>query len=402
MARLYKGSKLLANITINEGSGIEIPSIENISLNEKGLLSWDALDLSEYEEYNPSVSYQVEVNGTVYTTSNNEININTYLFTGTNNIKIVGKVILETIENMTIDYVKTLSIEVIETTLPENITNSFASTIENNIYIMGGKNEEGTVLDSIYKFNIIDGTVNKLDVVLPTAMSSCSAVAVGTNIYYTCGTDSDGNRSSYIYKFDTTSNTISIVYTGDKRNNSGIALVGTKIYIMGGFVISSVTDKILIFDTETETMKTSTLTLPSATNTEAGVIGTDIYIFGGSDISNPKTRYDFVWKIDTQDTTQSEDGTLTVEQYTLPTPRSDMKIVTIDDVIYLFGGISGTATYTPTYLTEIMSFNPNMNSFETLELTIPNTNNAFCVSKVAESVYLFACENNNEIIKFTA
>ena len=66
------------------------------------------------------------------------------------------------------------------------------------------------------------------------------------------------------------------------------AAVGTKIYIFGGCMVQSV-NTILEFDTETKTISTLSITLPTQLDgMPAAAVGTKIYIFGGNGPSGTK------------------------------------------------------------------------------------------------------------------
>ena len=77
----------------------------------------------------------------------------------------------------------------------------------------------------------------------------------------------------------------------------GVGAVGTKIYLFGGnnnYISGGTLSTINVFDTETESISTLSVTLPTACyGIGIGVVGTKIYLFGGKGSSNLSTIYRF-------------------------------------------------------------------------------------------------------------
>ena len=80
-----------------KGGGVEIPSVSNIQVlnvntaNEK--IQWDAPDLTDLAEYNPTISYIVNINGNEFTTTNTYYNSYGKLVEGENviSVKVMAK-----------------------------------------------------------------------------------------------------------------------------------------------------------------------------------------------------------------------------------------------------------------------------------------------------------------------
>lgn len=191
-------------------------------------------------------------------------------------------------------------------------------------------------------------------------------VVINKEIYYITGTQlmlaatgSNNTGSSKVVVYNTENNTISQYSTTIKRCNSSIALVGSKIYVIGGQegTLKEPLNSILIFDTETKTYTYSNTVLPVALiNSSSSTIGTDIYIFGGTtSISNmTNNAVDTVYKYDTTTDTLTLIGSLDKRLYNL-------SVCNIDDRFYIVGGIDNNAitNYTVYQFTDNMLLEEN-------------------------------------------
>ena len=77
------------------GENVFIPMVKNLALSEWGILSFDAPDLTDYKENDPTLRYIITVNGTTVTTSETEINVFDYLVNLENNISVVAEASLK-------------------------------------------------------------------------------------------------------------------------------------------------------------------------------------------------------------------------------------------------------------------------------------------------------------------
>ena len=176
--------------------------------------------------------------------------------------------------------------------------------------------------------------LNILDTTLQTTVSSISAAAVGTKIYLFGGHSPMGN---IIQEFDTETKTITTLSATLPIVTTliGAAAVGTKIYLFGGYSLKSFgasptyLNTIQEFDTETKTITTLSITLPTGTyGISAVAIGTKIYLFGGRCSTWLNTIQEF----------DSETKTITTLSATLPTAAAYIGTAAIGTKIYLFGG----------------------------------------------------------------
>ena len=224
-----------------------------------------------------------------------------------------------------------------------------AVSVGSKIYTFGGYSPVGYRND-IYIFDPETKTSTASSTVLPYAMSAMGAAAVGTKIYLFGGAgrslpNGNGNYSYYgnaIYIYDTEIDAIttSSITIPNPMSSIGAAAVGTKIYLFGGHQYGTNADGtvgtiynniIYIYDTETDTITTSSITIPNAMSGIGAVtVGTKIYLFGGSDDGSDKGKAIYIYdtEIDAIITSSTE----------LPVSLSYIGTAAIGTKIYLFGG----------------------------------------------------------------
>lgn len=171
--------------------------------------------------------------------------------------------------------------------LPKGLYNVSCGVVGTKIYLFGGYTGTKEV-DTIYVCDTENNTLTTLPVTLPTAARYGGACVVGTKIYL-CGGWNGNAPMNTINVFDTTTNTISTLQTTLPTGvyAAGASTFGNKCYLMGGRVTSAgdppSTDAIVVFDAETETVTTSSATLPQPLFAAGiGTVASDAYIFGGA------------------------------------------------------------------------------------------------------------------------
>lgn len=159
------------------------------------------------------------------------------------------------------------------------------------------------------------------------------------------------------------------------------AQVGTKLYIFGGYYSKLYYhNKIICFDTESQTAVHLTATLPVKLSYPAcAAIGDIIYIFGGvnnGDFTKAETK---IYRLDTKT------ETLTTLSTELPYQLQGIPAFTHGDAIYLFGGNAGNSTQYNT----ILKFDSKTETIETLNATLDTARTKLFGAKVGEDIYLF-------------
>ena len=361
--------------------GINIPSVTNLVVSEKGIATWSAPDITSLSAYNPVISYLVSVNGNeAIETNDTTLNLKLVLQDGSNTVSVVVKALLTNNKDTstTIEYSKpTEAITTLDSKLSIASLNYGVASVGTNIYIFLKQK-------AVQKFDTISDTITTLSatplsqyapsVVSPQVIGnkiylmanentyydyytlvfdtdtynvsssnkltdkfkSKSFATIGSNIYSFGGQNSSGSTYlNNIRKFDTENLTFTTLSTALPFNlaNSYACAIGLYIYILGGQISSSeISNAILKFDTTTETITTLDVILPiSAYSCCGAVVGTDIYLFGGFDGSN---KLNTIVKFD------SVNLICETRELTLPNATTfiESSAVSVNGVVYMFGG----------------------------------------------------------------
>jgi N-acetylneuraminic acid mutarotase len=237
-------------------------------------------------------------------------------------------------------------------------------------------------------------SVTLLDEYLPEAYYNMGCASVGTKIYLFGGYDGS-SRKNVIRVFDVetrTMATLSVTLPSVRQGVSCVSL-GSKIYLFGGEKTKSSTgylSEICVFDTETETIITLSATLPGQCSEMACArVGTKIYLFGGRNYN--KSKQD-IYMFDT------ETETVTTLSKQLPATRAYMSCATIGTKIYLFGGYSAYSS-SEMYDT-IYRFDTETEVIETLDATLPTACGRMGSAIIGTKIYLFGGTNLDTINVF--
>jgi hypothetical protein len=234
------------------------------------------------------------------------------------------------------------------TTLTATLKNVCGSmccaSVGDKIYIFDGYGGSYNAYRDIQVFDAITETISTLLTKTTGVWYDRSCICVGNKIYIFGGGYQPNKVSTYsIEVFDIETEEISVLTSAKLSCGAwkpACALVGTKIYIFGGWYWSDSTsyylDTVQIFDTETETINTLAVTLPIKSNGMAcSVIGNKIYLLGGATADG---RLNTVYEFDTQtETFKTIDANL-IESV------SHMGFATIDNNTYIFGGYGESNT----------------------------------------------------------
>lgn len=298
------GKVLMGNDKVYKAPNyVDIPQVTNIQLNEQGVLSWNAPDITDLTEYSPTFSYIINVNDYELTSTTNSINLISYLLNETENaITVKVKAVLthysngkqETFEAFSLptEYVRSL----VDISLPVANGTAPISIVGHKAYIFGGFSYSNQNKKSIERIDFeartcetITASFGDFNLVKYYTERSNSSVAIGTYIYLFGG---GGNAASmytnYIFKFDTETETLTKLETTLLEATTSMLAVasGNYVYLFGGRTADGRINTIFKFDTETETLSTleATLTISNSYNSLTGqLVGTNIYIFDDLD-----------------------------------------------------------------------------------------------------------------------
>ena len=220
--------------------------------------------------------------------------------------------------------------------LPQDLYDSCCARYNNNIYIFGGSSSSSSVgkLNTIYKFNCINKTIEILSVTLPNVLYGACCSIHNDDIYIFGGY---GNyRLNTIYKFNCTNETLEILSTTlpEPFNWACCSTYGDSIYIFGGYNGSDCKQTIYKFNCISKAVTTSSVKLPQKLRyLFCSIQDENIYIFGGHTGSKAvNTIYKF-------NCTTETILTLTTK---LPQILYSACCSTYNNSIYIFGGYNGT------------------------------------------------------------
>lgn len=181
---------------------------------------------------------------------------------------------------------------------------------------------------------------------MPSKRFKHSATVVGKHIIFIGGQETDTKRFNEIVYFDTETKSFSLpTIRGDKVPNFSrhtSCLVGSKIYVFGGFDGQGTNFDLSSFDPYSRTWTNIPKTAqkgtppPSRTNHASAGIGKNMFIFGGNN-NNERGQYqvlDDLSMLDTHTMIWSRPKTTG----TAPTARSGHTLTAIGKKLYLFGG----------------------------------------------------------------
>ena len=230
---------------------------------------------------------------------------------------------------------------------------------------------------------IVEGITNT-GTTLPRVANNIGTAVVGTKIYLFGGYSDHYTCLNTIQVFDTTNNTIQTLSTTlpQAAFNIGTAAVSTKIYLFGGNKDGSYLNTIQVFDTTNNTIQTLSTTLPQAMYGMGTVaVGTKIYLFGG--YSNGYMKI-----IQVFDTTNNTIQTLSTK---LSQNSNNISTSAVGTKIYLFGGqTSGNSR-----LNTIQVFDTTNNTIQTLSTKLSQIADGIGTAAVDTKIYLFGGYNGS-------
>eukprot|EP01110_Echinostelium_bisporum_P003033 TRINITY_DN17406_c0_g1_i1.p1 TRINITY_DN17406_c0_g1~~TRINITY_DN17406_c0_g1_i1.p1 ORF type:complete len:450 (+),score=181.89 TRINITY_DN17406_c0_g1_i1:78-1352(+) len=181
---------------------------------------------------------------------------------------------------------------------------------------------------------------------VPTKRFKHTATVVGKHMIFIGGQETDTKRFNEIVYYDTETKTFSQpVIKGDKVPNFSrhtSCLVGSKIYVFGGFDGHGTNFELSVFDpfariwTNVTRAQQKGAMPPSRTNHAAAAVGKNMYIFGGNN-NNEAGQYQVLGDLSVLNT-QTLTWTNAKCTGEVPCARSGHTLTAIGKKLYLFGG----------------------------------------------------------------
>lgn len=215
---------------------------------------------------------------------------------------------------------------------PEQRRNGAIAQVGDNVYIFGGYNNNNIKTDTIWKYDRANNTFAVLSQTTPAIRTYGACGAFGDKIYLLGGIE-DSSAVATIYVFDTTTEQLAVlegVVLPEPLSSIGNAVIGTKMYLFGGG-----TNKILVFDSEKNSVTEATAVLPkNMSNICAVANGRKVYLFGGK-VSSTEQKTIYIY--------DTESDVISTSQATLLKGDSDMCGGTIEEKIYVLGYANNTS-----------------------------------------------------------
>lgn len=240
------------------------------------------------------------------------------------------------------------------------------------------------VIDSTYSNN------------MPGTVARAKAFAMGTKIYIVGGRRFDSTTNNVVKNvinitiYDTITNTFSqsnnIIYTTTTYSyevNLVCCAVGTKIYIFG-YGINEY-GYLRIYDTETDTIVSKSISPSYFDGAMAIPFGEYIYIFGGRDGTSSSDFIKTVYKYDIAKETLTSVG-----NGTMPGNLTCAGIISDDKYIYLVG--NGIDTVATRGSKTVYVYDPTTATFTTLTNVLPYDHAYWGYAPIGNRLYMFGGE----------
>jgi N-acetylneuraminic acid mutarotase len=261
------------------------------------------------------------------------------------------------------------------------------------IYLFGGFTVDAVYLDTICVFNTATGLLTTLDAKLPHGKAYAACALVGKKIYIIGGykrisTDVGAEFEKAIMVFDTETESLTTLETEFPAYDDGpcCSVLGKEIYVFMG-------TKTYIYNTEDGTSRSGDEFTRDLRDATAVPYGKKIFIVSGSyTYTNHRNPSSDVYIYDTE--TQH----ISVSSNSIPIGRAAAAVAAIGNTLYLFGGeyYSGGK-----YVKDDIICTLNMDTLETntLSLTLPAKMSYATAATVGMKLYIFGGDTGTVLKK---
>ena len=277
---------------------------------------------------------------------------------------------------------------------------SSSAVVGKYIYIFGGFeriNDSNIQTDNIIRYNTETNTLENLtetqNVKLPFPLYNSTTASVGNKIYIFGGYGNDYLNT--IQVFDTETNTLeNLTETQNVKlpkatQNMASAVIGSKIYLIGGITSDGLAGTFYVFNTLSHTIEQLNTTMYARRSHSCSVFGNNIYIFGGYTGTSTSVRVKDILVFDTIE------ATLKTASATLYEKTADCVSYTIGNKIYIFGGTGTKSNGNTYYLNTISVYEPETNSLTKLTKTLHTTTAYMVGGVVGNKAYIIGGQNES-------
>jgi N-acetylneuraminic acid mutarotase len=158
------------------------------------------------------------------------------------------------------------------------------AALEGKIYVIGGFNGAGVIVNVVEAYDPIQRTWSAV-APFPRPVHHANTAAVGGKLYVVGAlVEATFRATADVYVFDPATNAWSIktpLPTGQERGAAGVAVIGTKIYVAGGFRNGNSVADFSSYDTATDTHATLPPLAQATDHLVGGAVGGIVYAIGG-------------------------------------------------------------------------------------------------------------------------
>jgi N-acetylneuraminic acid mutarotase len=216
--------------------------------------------------------------------------------------------------------------------LPEPLHHTASATFDGKIYVIGGfVSREWIPTNKLFIYDPIKDQWSE-GKSMPTARGALNALFVNGILYAIGGQDEAGGWNINEAYNPTTNNWSSETRMPTGRHHSASETNDNKIYVMGGRIVGSSplvnVNTTEVFDTKTESWNTIKSMPSKRSGIAAAAMDNSLFVFGGEDLTRTfgnNEKYD------------TENGRW-VSLESMPTPRHGLGAVSVDNRIFVIGG----------------------------------------------------------------
>jgi N-acetylneuraminic acid mutarotase len=262
------------------------------------------------------------------------------------------------------------------------------AVIEGRIYVVGGLEGSRTIVTEVEALDTASMTWETVSS-LPAPMHHPNVAAVEGRLYVlgSLGRD-DFAENGEVWEYDATTRTWTRrtpMPQGTQRGASGVAVVGSKIYVAGGLRGLQAVNDFSAYDTTNDTWETLPSVPTSRDHLVAGAIGGRVYVIGGRngglevhtgrvDIFDPATGS---WSRGSP----------------MPTSRAGSAAAVLDDRIYVFGG-EGNAALSTGVFDDVESYDPATDSWS-IHVPMPTPRHGSGAAALMGRIYVLGGANKD-------
>ncbi|KAL3697751.1 hypothetical protein R1sor_011827 [Riccia sorocarpa] len=239
---------------------------------------------------------------------------------------------------------------------------------------------------------------------LPASLTDHSSVGIGELVYIIGGANASGAVLDQFLVYDTTlHNYTTLSPIPEPRYRFGAAVLDNKIYVIGGRKDSNETDPpasnaslsvaTYIYDTTQGTWSKGADILEPQSDPCAAALNGKVYLVGGYD-----ANYGLLAKVQVYDPA-SDSWSYAPD---MPTPRGDLMCAAFEGEIYVLGGYTGDTT--DPFSRKMESFNPNTQKWTTRpDLLTSRGDGAVAVLPTRKALLVIGGEGhyrNNDLFKY--